>query len=105
MTPTSPPEDMVFVSDAPLQANASPRFIVRVGDVHYLTLAVWKYDPSVRGLSDEEQRALKEIAASFDESKTHYPAAIFEDNLKMKTFSFTGPVPKLPPPPPPGGGD
>ena len=51
------------------QALSQPQFIIQSGDVYYLTLSVWAYDPDAAGMTTEQSDAAKAIKARFERLK------------------------------------
>lgn len=48
------------------QALADPQFIIKSGEVYYLTLAVWAYDPNAEELTSLQREGVDAIKATFD---------------------------------------
>ena len=48
------------------QALAEPQFIIKSGDVYYLTLAVWAYDPNAQGMAPVQKEGALATKETFD---------------------------------------
>ena len=64
MSENSGGKPIVHLSNHSAAALSEPRFIVRVGDVYYVTLAAWAYDAS-KAQTDEHKAGCDEIARQF----------------------------------------
>lgn len=54
----------VFLSNQPVMADASPQFIIQVGEIYYLTKAVWAYDPAMTQ-NPQQVQGVSDIATEF----------------------------------------
>jgi hypothetical protein len=55
----------VFVSGTAIPASSTPQFIIKVGDIYYVTLAVWEYDKDRAGITQEQEDDCLALAADF----------------------------------------
>ncbi len=64
MSETSGGDPIVHLSSQHDAALAEPTFIVKVGEVYYVTLAAWAYDPA-KAVKPEHRAGCEEIARQF----------------------------------------
>jgi hypothetical protein len=57
---------MVFVSSDAEAAQSQPQFIIKMGDVYYLTRAVWQYDFNL-ATTDDQREGVAQIANEFSD--------------------------------------
>jgi hypothetical protein len=116
MSETSRGDLIVHLSNQSDAALAEPSFIIKVGEVYYVTLAAWAYDPA-KAIIPEHKAGCEEIAKQFRlsepveariasprqafvASQTHPPA-----NAPNSPTPPSPPSPPAPQPSPPKPGD
>ncbi len=74
------------------QALSQPQFIIQSGDVYYLTLSVWAYDPDAAGMTAQQTEAAQAIKAKFDSLKSEGALVAVEvPEVRMYMAMITGP--------------
>ena len=56
--------DHVYLSGPPVEADLTPQFIIQVGDIYYLTKAIWAYDPA-QASTPEQAAGVADMAEEF----------------------------------------
>jgi hypothetical protein len=54
----------VFISSSVEMADKTPQFIIKMGDIYYLTRAVWAYDPSM-AQNPQQEDGCSQIATEY----------------------------------------
>ena len=87
----------VEVSAGSSPALSEPHFLIKLGEAYYLSLALWKYDPSAVDMTPEQQAGLALVQRLFEEAQTRDPLSAikvqFEDVL---SGGRTSPPPRNP---------
>jgi hypothetical protein len=89
--PTTP--DISYEPSQSVKAGYSkPIFIVKQGDVYYLTKVVWPYHHSLAGGNNDTLDAIKDIADAYDNSPDQNSSAreVTEDDAQHIIEGFIG---------------
>ena len=58
--------DHIYLTGEPTKADLTPQFIIQVGDVYYLSMAIWAYDMS-QATDAAEGAGVQEVTDKFAE--------------------------------------